>query len=327
MKERIDRDSPVPLYHQIAEALRNAIAVGEFAPGARLPAVRDAAEQWGVNLHTVRRAYGDLAREGLVEIGGAQGTRVGAVGGGVAGRGGDLDAFLSQWVAAAGDRFGLTQLQLGQVMLKRAASSARPEAHVIECSAEQAAGHARELMSAWQVDAKPFVLSGARELPSGRNRLAFGMNALPSGVLVGTYFHYNDIRQRWPDRLDEVRFVAIAPDPALAGEVAARDPGRARRLLVCEFDESKALNIAADLKNVFQDGAYGIEPRVLTARERLPEAGAGDVLLVSPRVWGALTEHQRTRVVPIRYRIRAGDLEALGIDMGWDRAHREEALA
>jgi hypothetical protein len=93
------------------------------------------------------------------------------------------------------------------------------------------------------------------------------------------------------------------------------------------LDESKALNIAADLKNVFQDGAYGIEPRVLTAGERLPAAGAGDVLLVSPRVWGALTERQRKRVVPIRYRIRAGDLESLGIDMGWDRTHTEKALA
>jgi hypothetical protein len=321
VNERIDRDSPVPLYHQIAEALRNAIAVGELARGARLPAVRDAAEWWGVNLHTVRRAYGDLAREGLVEVrGGARGTRVADVGGGAAGRRGDLDAILSQWAATARDRFGLTQLQLGQLLLKRAVSSVRPLAHVIECSAEQAAGHAHELMGAWRVDAQPYVLSGA----SGP---ASAASDLPPGVLIGTYFHYNDIRQRWPDRLEEVRFVAIAPDPALVGAVASGRRGRARRLLVCEFDESKALNIAADLKNVFQDGAYGIEPRVLTARERLPAAGVGDVLLVSPRVWGALTERQRMRVVPIRYRIRAGDLESLGIDMGWDRAHTEKALA
>jgi GntR family transcriptional regulator len=310
MSQRIRRDSPVPLYHQIAEALRNAIAVGELRPGERLPPVRDGARQWRVNMHTVRRAYGELAREGLLRVRGSRGTEV------VAGSGGaaparDLAAFLASWSRTARADFGLSQLQLGQLLLKRAASGAPPTVHFIECSREQAAAHCEEMMRAWRVQAKPLVLGQTRNLPGG--------------VLLGTYFHYNDIRQRWPDRLDEVRFVAIGPDPGLASLVAARSRTAGRRkLLVCEFDEAKAMNIAADLRALFPQGDYVIVPRTVTPGAALPRSRTGDVLLVAPRVWGGLEERQRASVIPIRYRIRSDQLDALGADYGWERAAAEK---
>jgi GntR family transcriptional regulator len=303
---RIDRTSPVPIYHQIAEALRNAIATGELTADDRLPPVRTAAEEWGVNLHTVRKAYGELAREGLVRIRGARGTTVAAgEPGAVPAR--ELDTFLASWLGSAHERFGLTQVQLGQLLLKRAAAGMPPTVHVLECSREQAEGHAEELMRVWRVAAKALVLTEATELPAG--------------ILIGTYFHYNDIRQRWPQRLDEVRFVAIAPDDAIARRlpIGGRKEAR-RRLLVCELDGSKAVNIAADLKNVFGDVQYRIEPRVLPSPLRLPAVRHDDVLLVSPRVWGVLTERQRARVVPIRYSIRTHEIENLGRSLGWERA-------
>ena len=296
----------MPIYHQIAEAIRNAIAVGELTAHDRLPSIRIAARDWGVNLHTVRKAYGELAQEGLVRVRGARGTEV--AGGGRAGAPGrDLEAYLASWLATAREQFGLTQVQLGQLLLKRAAGGAPPRVHVIECSREQAEGHARELMRAWRVDATALVLGEASELPAG--------------LLVGTYFHYNDIRQRWPHRLDEVRFVAIAPDAGLAQRLPPRGrAGRRQRLLVCELDESKAINIAADLRNVFSEDHYRLEPRVLPSPVKLPAVGGSDVLLVSPRVWGVLNERERARVVAIRYCMRAHELEALGVQLGWERA-------
>ena len=67
MKLRLDRASPVPLYCQLAESLRWQISTGALAPGQRLPALRAAAAELGVNLHTVRAAYeraGAAGREG-----------------------------------------------------------------------------------------------------------------------------------------------------------------------------------------------------------------------------------------------------------------------
>lgn len=309
MRHRLQHDSPVPLYHQIAQALRNAIAVGELAPGERLPSIRDAAAQWGVHLHTVRKGYGELAREGLLRVSGARGTEV-VSGVRSAARASTLDRFLASCVAAGREQFGLSEVQLGQLLLKRAAAGAPPVVRFIECSREQAEGHCDELMSAWRVRAEPLVLSRTEDLPDG--------------VLVGTFFHYNDIRQRWPERLDEIRFVAIAPDASLPSRLPRVGRGvRRRRLLVCELDESKSVNIAADLKALFPGDEYAIEPRVLVSPRQLPRARAGDVVLVSPRVWGAMPEPQRKRVVQIRYRIRPHELEELGVSFGWQRAERK----
>lgn len=56
-----------PIYRQIVEQVRRAIAVRELAAGDQLPSVRALAEQLVVNPNTVARAYGELVRDGLIE--------------------------------------------------------------------------------------------------------------------------------------------------------------------------------------------------------------------------------------------------------------------
>lgn len=58
----------LPLYRQIAAAIRQAIRDGSVSTGDRLPATRDLATSLGVNMHTVVRAYGILRDEGLIEM-------------------------------------------------------------------------------------------------------------------------------------------------------------------------------------------------------------------------------------------------------------------
>ncbi|MCB0066410.1 MAG: GntR family transcriptional regulator [Caldilineaceae bacterium] len=52
----IDKNSPIPRYYQIAELLKEQIAVGELPNGARLPSERELCEQLGVSRMTVRQA-------------------------------------------------------------------------------------------------------------------------------------------------------------------------------------------------------------------------------------------------------------------------------
>lgn len=59
---------PQRLYRQIAEQLRQLIAKGEFAVGARLPAERDLAKQLGVSRPSVREALIALEVENWVEV-------------------------------------------------------------------------------------------------------------------------------------------------------------------------------------------------------------------------------------------------------------------
>ena len=61
-----DRRSPVPLYYQLAAAIRERIRAGSLAPGEQLPAERELAERAGISRMTARQALADLARSGDV---------------------------------------------------------------------------------------------------------------------------------------------------------------------------------------------------------------------------------------------------------------------
>jgi GntR family transcriptional regulator len=63
----ISTGSTTPIYRQITEQIRLGVATGKAAVGDQLPSVRALAEELVVNPNTVARAYGDLAREGLIE--------------------------------------------------------------------------------------------------------------------------------------------------------------------------------------------------------------------------------------------------------------------
>lgn len=76
MRLRIDPSSGVPLGQQIVRQIRLAVASGRIACGDQLPAARDLAADLGVNFHTVRKAYADLAVEGFLDVGRGRGTFV-----------------------------------------------------------------------------------------------------------------------------------------------------------------------------------------------------------------------------------------------------------
>lgn len=63
---RIDPRSHVPIYLQIADGIRAAVATGLYRPGEALPSLRALAIDIQVNPNTVQRAYDQLEREGLV---------------------------------------------------------------------------------------------------------------------------------------------------------------------------------------------------------------------------------------------------------------------
>ena len=68
MFERLDPRSPTPMYAQIAERLRVAVASGELTRGDSLPSVRALAARIRVNPATVVQAYRALEEEKIVEM-------------------------------------------------------------------------------------------------------------------------------------------------------------------------------------------------------------------------------------------------------------------
>lgn len=76
MFRTIDARSPIPLYVQIADRLRVAVATGEVRQGMPLPSVRQLASELRVNPATVVQAYRELEQAGIVESRQGAGTFV-----------------------------------------------------------------------------------------------------------------------------------------------------------------------------------------------------------------------------------------------------------
>ena len=305
--------SPIPLYHQIAESIRYRIATGGLVPGTILPPLREAAAQWGANLHTVRRAYVELAREGLVATQVPHGTVVlpGTSPPPSPGVSRALTAYADRVVREARQRHGLGLDELIDLLGKRREAGASPPVnstvHVVECSATQSADLAAQLAARWRVQAIPWLLG--QTPPPG------------PGPVVATYFHYGEIRAAWPSRMRDVHFLGIQPDPALRTQLR-RQAARASKpvpVVVCEREGSMLHNIASDVRRLLPPDRFRVVPRLITRPDGLPrELGRGLVLL-SPRVWGEAPDSVRShpRVIEARYVFESRDLDSLGSTLNW----------
>lgn len=295
----LDRKSPIPLYHQLSEALRYEIATGGRRAGERLPSVRAGAREWGVNMHTVRRAYRALEGAGLLRT-----DRMGTV---VRERPVEaLDAFLESTVRRARDEFGLHVPDLQRRLSLHAGVAPGDVVQVVECSETQAADLATQLTAAWEVRAEPWSLERPGEPPAG--------------PVVATYFHYNDIRRRWPNRFPSIHFAAIGPDAAIVERLEELQP-RPGGILLCERDERMAANIAADLSRVLPS-TYSIQPVVVGDPVGvLRDAEPSQVVLFAPRMWGLLAPAARAdrRAIEVRYVFDPRDLDLVAARMGWRR--------
>jgi DNA-binding transcriptional regulator YhcF (GntR family) len=60
--------SDIPIYMQIRTQIIEDIATGEFKPGEALPSVRKFAEDLGINLHTVNKAYTLLKQDEFIQV-------------------------------------------------------------------------------------------------------------------------------------------------------------------------------------------------------------------------------------------------------------------
>jgi GntR family transcriptional regulator len=72
----VDPHGGAPLYQQLAEQIKRAIAVGALSPGERLPTVKGLAIDLKLNANTVARVYRELEREGVIATAPGRGSFV-----------------------------------------------------------------------------------------------------------------------------------------------------------------------------------------------------------------------------------------------------------
>lgn len=66
MAFHVSTSSRLPIYQQLVQQIREAIARGELQPEQPLPSVRQLSRDLVINPNTVARAYTELERDGLV---------------------------------------------------------------------------------------------------------------------------------------------------------------------------------------------------------------------------------------------------------------------
>ncbi len=62
----ISQSDPRPLYAQVIEQIQRRVAVGDLPPGEDLPSIRQLASDLQVSVITIKRAYLELEREGVI---------------------------------------------------------------------------------------------------------------------------------------------------------------------------------------------------------------------------------------------------------------------
>jgi GntR family transcriptional regulator len=76
MNFSINLESRIPIYVQLKESIKLAIATGKLPPGSQLPTVRQLAIQLRINANTVSRVYMELEGEGILATKQGKGTFV-----------------------------------------------------------------------------------------------------------------------------------------------------------------------------------------------------------------------------------------------------------
>jgi GntR family transcriptional regulator len=66
MQFQINPSSSTPIYRQLGDQVREAVARGKLRAGERLPSVRELSRELVVNPNTIARVYTELERDGVL---------------------------------------------------------------------------------------------------------------------------------------------------------------------------------------------------------------------------------------------------------------------
>lgn len=296
-----------PVYRRIVQLLTGYIQNGTLREGAQLPTVRALAEQLGVAQGTVKRAYDELERQGIL-------TKAAGRGSFVAYR--PPQAQSAQEAAAlAADQLlerlhtlGLSDTQMEALLTERLRlrRQQRPQlrAALVECNPEILAQLRQQLGALEGIGLHPVLLDRARQHPE---RLASRCD-----VIITTAEHASELT-KMTRRADKVAKIALRLTPQSIAAIVKLTPGAHVGILthslrfgalLQEHCRSYALGAVLDEPALLQPGAafeaYLRGKSVIL----VPEGYENDC---TSEVLGALHRFaRRGSVVPCAYRIDEG---------------------
>lgn len=283
----VDKDSKVPLYLQIKELVQYYISTGALEEQQQLPTVSRLASELGVTFETVRKAYKELDRDGLIASTRGRGTFVNAHSERRAGRktGRLSDQELVQSLRDILAQFcerGFDVARLNAVVEEgiRLTLASQPKRIIFftECNTLQTKSISQVLHSHMGLPVRPVLLE---DLPKQLKQSQ--RDGIEAVAVVTTGFHVREVRSLLNGSRVPVEFVITRMSPQTRREIAAYN--RSGRFgFICRDERSIAVYkdlLKAELDIESELSCCTIKERG-AVRSLLQEV---DVLLVSPTVY------------------------------------------
>jgi len=199
MRFQVQKNSHVPVYVQLEEQLRFAIATGLLKNGERLPSIRELAQGLSINVNTVSKTYRRLQEQSLIVTSGPKGAFVSAPHG-MASRSGELGALrlrnsreglveIADAAIVEALRSGYRLVDLQRIFNERIeAAQDKTDLPVVafaECSEAEVRDYVQDLRVHFEANFQPVVLSDLENNP-GLVRSA--------DLVVTTLFHLGQVK-------------------------------------------------------------------------------------------------------------------------------------
>lgn len=289
MRWFINKNEKTPLYLQLKDLVRYHISTGALQSKQRLPTVHGLAKDIGVNFETVRKAYKELEREGLVSTERGVGTFVSssATPGPSTAPNRNPRAELVDFVGRSATqllRIGLNLEEIKDLINEALSQVSRPNEKrlvlFVECNSLQAKEIAEVLRQHLDFSVQPTLLNDLQDELAKTSQSGVSLAAV-----ITTGFHINEVRKIIGGQAIESDYVIANMSPETRRKL---DPyyKNSRFGFVCRDPESKYY------KDILQ-AELGIKSDIssctITEKSKLTEMlSSVDVVLTTPSVFKAV---------------------------------------
>ena len=208
---QLDPKSRVPLFRQIVDQISRMVREGALPEGGRLPSERELSEELHLARGTVKKAYEELAREGILEVRRGQGTFVGKVTEPPETSRKERALHQIGRLLDELERMRFTPREIEALihisLLERIEKKETFHVAAVDCNTESLDMFHKQLAYMKGIDLKKFLLPEILQNPGAFSRLE------PFKLIIVTSTHYGDLVHAFPSLAERIVQVAVSPSP------------------------------------------------------------------------------------------------------------------
>jgi len=311
---QLDPTSDRPLFRQIADQILQAVREEKLPEGSRLPSERELSEELRLARGTVKKAYEELVREGIIQVRRGQGTFVGRSVQPV--ETGRKERALQQIGRLLDElermRFSPREIEtlVHISLLERMEKKATFHVAAVDCNTESLDMFHKQLAYMKGIDLQKFLLHEILGNSSSLSRLE------PFKLIIVTSTHYNDLLRAFPSLEERIVQVAVSPSPETILELGSIGPGNTVGI-VC-----KSHTFSQIIQNKLRDlriAPKGIETLLLDEGQDVMDFIKGkDVIIIPPGYSFQVSKENKAlfqrfreeggKTIQFEYRIERGSL-------------------